>query len=89
VKNAKNRRNFFFHRLEEPFCLEYGSAFDFIAFTGALSGGRPLPPGRFHLLKFYQNFVFGKISLFSLPGRDCFFMKCLQFHPILNEICCF
>jgi len=78
VKNAKNRRKFFFHRLEEPFCPEYGSAFDFIAFTGSL-----------HLLKFYQNFVFGKISLFSLPGRDGFFMKCLQFHPILNEICCF
>jgi hypothetical protein len=39
VKNAKSRRKFFFHRLEEPFYLEYGSAFDFIAFTGALSGG--------------------------------------------------
>jgi len=47
VKNAKNRRKFFFHRLEEPFCLEYGSAFDFIAFTGALSGGSPCRPAAF------------------------------------------
>ena len=40
-------------------------------------------------LKFYQKFVFGKISLFCSAECVHFFMKYLQSTPILNEICCF
>ncbi|WP_302277250.1 hypothetical protein [Faecalibacterium prausnitzii] len=72
MKNAKNRRKFFFHRLEESFCLEYGSAFDFIAFTGALSGGapavRPLP-----FVKVLSKFRFWKNLFIFFTGKGLFF----------------